>query len=79
MVLSLHQRIIRAFINHYFIYENLVIRLGNVDGRAGFKTSIHYVPHRRGGGRIVFGADPVGVGMMLSCVQDIEFQNYYQP
>ena len=28
---------------------------------------INYVPHRRGGGHIVFGADPVGVGF---CVGD---------
>ena len=36
---------------------------------------INYVPHRRGGGHIVFGADPVGVGIgvgvMLSCLHDI--------
>ena len=25
-----------------------------------------YVPHRRGGGHIVFGADPVGVGVSVS-------------
>ena len=35
----------------------------------------HYVPHRRGGGHIVFGADPVGVGVSvgvtLSCLHDI--------
>ena len=38
-----------------------------------------YVPHRRGGGHIVFGADPVGVGVSLSfgvsvtlsCLHDI--------
>ena len=40
-----------------------------------------YVPHRRGGGHIVFGADPVvvgvsvvvsvGVGVTLSCLHDI--------
>ena len=36
-------------------------------------SSGYYVPHRRGGGHIVFGADPVGVGvgMTLSCLQDI--------
>ena len=30
------------------------------------------VPHRRGGGHIVFGADPVGVGVSvtLSCLHD---------
>ena len=34
---------------------------------------IFYVPNRRGGGHIVFGADPVGVGvsMTLSCLHDI--------
>ena len=39
--------------------------------RAMFK--LLYVPHRRGGGRIVFGADPigVGVGMTLSCLHNI--------
>ena len=35
----------------------------------------HYVPHRRGGGHIVFGADPVdfsiGVDVTLSCLHDI--------
>ena len=39
----------------------------------------YYVPHRRGGGHIVFGADPVGVGISvgvgvsvtLSCLHDI--------
>ena len=36
-----------------------------------------YVPHRRGGGHSVFGADPVGVGVgvgvsvTLSCLHDI--------
>ena len=36
-----------------------------------------YVPHRRGGGHIVFCPDPVGVGVSvsvsvtLSCLQDI--------
>ena len=36
-----------------------------------------YVPHRREGGHIVFGADPVGLGvsvgvsMTLSCLHDI--------
>ena len=35
--------------------------------------SLCYVPHRRGGGHIVFGADPVGVcvGVTLSCLHDI--------
>ena len=37
----------------------------------------YYVPHRRGGGHIVFGADPVGVGvsvsMTLSCLHDISW------
>ena len=36
---------------------------------------MYYVPHQRGGGHIVFGADPVGVGvsisMTLSCLHDI--------
>ena len=41
----------------------------------------YYVPRRRGGGHIVFGADPVsvgvtvgvgvGVGVTLSCLHDI--------
>ena len=35
----------------------------------------NYVPYRRGGGHIVFGADPVGVGVgvsvTLSCLHDI--------
>ena len=37
----------------------------------------NYVPHRREGGHIVFGADPVGVGVsvsvgvILSCLHDI--------
>ena len=39
----------------------------------------HYVPHRRGKGHIVFGAEPVGVGVSvgvsigetLSCLHDI--------
>ena len=37
----------------------------------------NYVPHRSGGGDIVFGADPVGVGVSvgvgvtLSCLHDI--------
>ena len=35
----------------------------------------NYVPHRRGGGHIVFDADPVGVGVSvgvtLSCLHDI--------
>ena len=26
----------------------------------------NYVPHQRGGGHIVFGADPVGVGISVS-------------
>ena len=32
-----------------------------------------YVPHWRGGGHIVFGADPVGigVGVTLSCMHDM--------
>ena len=32
----------------------------------------HYVPHRRGGGHIVFGVDPVSVGVSvtLSCLHD---------
>ena len=34
-----------------------------------------YVPHRRGGGHVVFGADPVGVdisvSVTLSCLHDI--------
>ena len=40
-------------------------------------TADIYVPHRRGGGHIVFGADPVGigvsvgVGVTLSCLHDI--------
>ena len=39
--------------------------------------SNNYVPHRRGGGHTVFGADPVGVSvsvgvnMTLSCLHDI--------
>ena len=51
------------------------------------KTSAHlgvlvnYVPHRRGGEHIVFGADPAGVGVMvgvgvslsLSCLHDISW------
>ena len=30
-------------------------------------------PHQRGGGHIVFGADPVGIGfgVTLSCMHDI--------
>ena len=40
---------------------------------------LNYVPHQRGGGHIVFGADPVGVGISvdisvgvtLSCLHDI--------
>ena len=38
---------------------------------------LNYVPHRRGGDNIVFGADPVGVGVTvaigvtLSCLHDI--------
>ena len=39
------------------------------------ETSCDYVPHRREGGHIVFGADPVGVGVSvsvtLSCLHDI--------
>ena len=37
----------------------------------------NYAPHRRGGGHIVFGADPVGLGVgfgvrvTLSCLHDI--------
>ena len=33
----------------------------------------NYVPHRRGGGHIVFGVDPVsvGVGVTLSCLHNI--------
>ena len=35
----------------------------------------NYVPHRREGGHIVFGVDPVGVGVgvsvTLSCLHDI--------
>ena len=26
---------------------------------------VYYVPHRRGGGHVVFGADPVGVGVSI--------------
>ena len=37
----------------------------------------YYVPHQRGGGHIVFGADPVGVGVgvsvALSCLHDISW------
>ena len=39
--------------------------------------NISYVPHRRGGGHIDFGADPVGVGVSvsvsvtLSCLHNI--------
>ena len=45
----------------------------------GDKISVNYVPHRRGGGHIVFGADPVGVGVSvsvgvtLSCLHDISW------
>ena len=50
--------------------------------RVGVQAKFHnYVPHRRGGGHIVFGADPVGVGfsvgfgvgvgVTLSCLHDI--------
>ena len=28
-------------------------------------------PNRRGGGHVVFGADSVGVGMILSCVHQV--------
>ena len=28
--------------------------------------NINYVPHRRGGGHIVFGADPVGIGVSVA-------------
>ena len=31
------------------------------------QTQHHYVPHRKGGGHIVFGADPVGVGVGVKC------------
>ena len=40
-------------------------------------AAAYYVPHRRGGGHIVFDTDPVGVGvsigvsMTLSCLHDI--------
>ena len=40
---------------------------------------LNYVPHRRGGGHIVFGADPVGVGVSvsvgvtLSCLHNISW------
>ena len=46
-----------------------------------FMYLVIYVPHRRGGGHIVLGADPVGVGVSvgvsvsvgvtLSCLHDI--------
>ena len=36
---------------------------------------LNYVPHQRGGGHIVFGADPVGVGVRfgvtLYCLHDV--------
>ena len=36
-------------------------------------ATFSYIPHQRGGGHIVFGADPVGVGVSvtLSCLHDI--------
>ena len=41
----------------------------------GLDFNHFYVPHRRGGGHIVFGVDPVGVGVSvgvtLSCLYDI--------
>ena len=49
--------------------------------QADFLFNKNYVPHRRGGAHIVFGADPVGVGISvgvsvsigvrLSCVHHI--------
>ena len=35
--------------------------------------NFYYVPHRMGGGHIVFGADPVDVsaGVTLPCLHDI--------
>ena len=56
----------------YHVYRNQA---------AAAYSSLYYVPHRRGGGHIVFGADPVGVGVIvgigvsdnvtLSCLHDI--------
>ena len=36
----------------------------------------HYVPHRRGGGHIVFGADPVGIGVSVSQHDTFLFARY---
>ena len=42
---------------------------------AAYLSLYFYVPHRRGEGQIVFGADPVGVGVSVSvtffCLHDI--------
>ena len=45
----------------------------NTNLHNSFYNSVIYVPHRRGGGHIVFGADPVGVsvGLILSYLHDI--------
>ena len=52
-----------------------LLKNGGIGGICTEKSN--YVPHRRGGGHIVFGADPVGVGvsagvsMTLYCLHNI--------
>ena len=62
---------------------HLDVCLGEIKGHNDFYiflkvTERHfYAPHRKGGGHIIFGANPVGVGVSvgvsvtLSCLHDI--------
>ena len=56
-----------------FVEMQFCVLWNSLSARNKIKANFFYVPHRKGGGGIVFGADPVGVGtgVTLPCMRNI--------
>ena len=72
------EELIRFWVTLTLIFKVTAgLKMANLYAVNGVSMHTNYVPHRRGGGHIVFGADRVGVGvsisvgMTLSCMHDI--------
>ena len=90
------QNFITLFHQFRSLFQNLELGKASTNEKCHFAISWArscYVPHRRGGGHIVFGANPVGigvcvgvvvgvsvsvgVGVILSCLHDISWTGWW--